>query len=236
MATTHNPNQAFLYAKFMIKNLRLDDVIYEILDSAAAQIWYAAPWSWTVRELTTLTLANATVDYTITTTGASIVDSLYKAFLVSSADGGDAIVKPLKIEPILPATPVKVGETLSVAIAAADTIRVYPKPTATLGKAQKILLYGKKPYTPITSSNYTTTGSHNLDDKWWHVYKSAVLVEAYKYADDDRGFTVQYDTQSRSAKMGAELALFNTYLDEMRKKEPMPFEWETYAEAVADRR
>jgi hypothetical protein len=234
MASTHNPNEAYLYADYMTKNLKLSNVRYEILDEAKALIWNAAPWSWTVQELDTLTLAPSTVDYTISTTG---IHSLYRATLVSNSDSGDAAFKPLRIEPLLEASPIAVGETIAVSIAATNTIRVYKKPPSSLpSTGQKILLKGKKTYTPITSANYATTNAHELDDRWWHVYKCAVLVQAYKYADDDRGFAIQYEGKDRSFKMGQELALLQHYLDEMRKKEPMPFEWETYVDKPADER
>ena len=234
MSSTHTPNEAYTYAYNMIKALALDRVKYEILDEAKALIWNASPWSWTIQELPTLTLAPSTVDYTISTSG---VHSLYKATLISTSDSGDSVFKPLRVEPLLEASPIKIGEPLAVSVATTDTIRVYPKPPSALPvTGQKILLKGKKTYSPITVSNYTTVDAHQLDDRWWHVYKTAVLALAYTYADDDRGFAVQYEGKDRNYKLGEGLALFRMYLDEMRQKEPIPYEWETYLDKPADMR
>lgn len=234
MASSHAPIEAYTYANYMTKKTRLSDVQYEILDEASALIWNAAPWSWTIQEMNTLTLAPSTVDYTISTTGVSY---LYKATLISNLDFGDATVKPLKIEPLLEASPILIGETLAVSIAGTDTIRVFKKPPTSLpSNGQKILLKGKKTYTPVTSANASTVNAHNLDDRWWHVYKAAVLALAYQYVDDDRGFGIQMDSKDRSYKMAEQLALFNFHLDDMRKKEPIPYEWETYLDKPASER
>lgn len=227
------PQQALTYAQAMIKyeNLLDQNVEFEILDTACARLWMAAPWSWTVGFLTTITIAASTTDYTITDPGD--VAYIYRAFLLDGAN----IAKELKVESSLPSDALMSGQVLSVSLQAATTIRIYPKPPASLpATTQKILIYYKKTPPVITVANYTTPDAAKVPPRWFHVYKSAVLCEAYKYSDDARGFDITLDPTSKQTKLGGELAMFEYYLNEMRAKEPLPFEWETRAEAEAERR
>ena len=232
MASTHAPSEALSYAKTMIKKGRLDDstVAYQILDEVAKKIWYAAPWSWTVATMSTQTLVASTADYTIST--PSDFEFIQRATLVDTG----IIKKELKIESILPSDSVKTGETLSCNYSG-TTFRVYPTPPATLpSTSQKIIIIYKKTAPEITVSNYQTVDSHKVPDRWWHVYKNGVLSMAYLYADDDRAMQVKVNPRDKSVELGGQEAYFQYLLNEMRLKEPMPFEWETRMEASADNR
>jgi hypothetical protein len=232
MASTHAPSEALNYAKTMIKygNLTDTNIAYQILDEASKIIWYAAPWSWTVAAMTTQTLVAATTDYTIAT--PADFEFIYKAVLIDSGN----IKKNLKIEPILPSDSIKTGETISCNYSG-TTFRVYPKPPATLpATTQKILILYKKTAPEIASGNYTSTGVHILPDRWWHVYKHFVLSLAYLYGDDDRAMNLKINPRTKDVEMSGHQAYCQYLLNEMRLKEPMPFEWETFQENVADNR
>lgn len=228
MAVTYTPNDAFNYAKYMIKGMRLQDVQYQILDEAYSRVWNAAAWPWTIGYLTTTTVQPSTVTY-----GVSYPNdfaTIYKAVLFDS----DKVYKPLFVDPELPEDPQRVGQTISVAaIPDQSYLRIYPQPPATLPSTQPyIITFYKKTPAKITSSN-AGTACLVMDDQWFHVYKSAVLISAYKYADDARGFDITIDT-AKNWKMGGELAHFEYLIKEMKQSNKFPYEWDVYAEAKGE--
>ncbi|MHA2642895.1 MAG: hypothetical protein V2G41_09640 [bacterium JZ-2024 1] len=231
-ASQHAPTEAFAYAKAMIKSSNLDPVEAEILDEAAKMIWYAAPWSWTVGEISPIVLVASQADYTISP--PSDLAYIYRARLVDS----DKVHKELRVESYLPADSVKTGEIISISyLDQLSKIRVFPKPPANLPSAQqKILLFYKKSLPNITSANKGTINQHQLDDRWWHVYKNAVLLLAYQFIHDERAGSVQVDPVSGQARLLGQLAYVEYLLNEMRRREPLHSEWEIRMEARTDRR
>jgi len=230
MAVTYTPDEAFDYAKTMIKGMRLQDVKYQILDEACSRLWNARAWSWTVGYLSTTTVQPSTVTYGVSY--PNDFSTLYKAILYDS----DKIYKPLYIDPELPEDPQRVGQLISVAAIPGESyLRVYPQPPATLPtNAQYVITFYKKSPPKITSSN-SGTACLVMDDRWFHVYKSAVLINAYKYADDARGFDITTDDK-RNVKMGGELANYEYLVKEMTACETFPYEWDVYAEASGETR
>lgn len=232
MAVTYTPNEAFTYVDYMTKEMNLSNVRYQILDEACSRVWNAAAWPWTIGYLDTITLAASTVDYSISGGFPADFGHIYSAILFDN----NKIYKPLAVVPVLPASPGRVGQTLSIApIEADDEVRIYPEPPATLPTTtQKILLFYKKNPPKITSSN-AGTACLVMDDRWFHVYKSAVLINAYKYVDDARGFDITRDDRG-STKLGGELAYFEYLIGEMKKSEEFAYEWEVYSEAKGETR
>lgn len=223
------PYQAFTYANFMTKEMKLSSVAMEILDEASSRVWNAAAWPWTIAYLGTVDLVAGQVDYVLSIP-ADFYD-IYKAILFDA----DNVFKPLNVDPLLPSTPGRVGETISVA-ATASGIRIYPAPPTPLPSTQqKILLYYKKTAPRITSANATSAGAFSCEDQWFYLYKSAVLINAYKYADDARGFDITRDNQG-STKFGGELANFEYLIGDVKKSQPFMFEWDIYSEAKGESR
>lgn len=234
MASTHAPSEALTYAKTMVKYGRLDDttIAYQILDEVHKVIWYAAPWSWTVKSLSNITVLPSTTDYAISIPGD--FEFIYRATLVDTL----FTAKDLAVVSLLPSDSIKPGEPVSIAYdTSAASIRIYPKPPAAGPlTTQQILLEYKITAPEITSSNYTTPGIQVLPDRWWHVYKAGVLARAYAYADDDRGMSIKTNPRDKSVEIGGFEGYFQYLINEMRLKEPMPFEWKTALEATADNR
>jgi len=230
MATSATPEQAFIYANYMTKEMALSTVHNEILDAACSRLWNAAAWPWTIGYLQTITLSSSAVNYS--TSFPSDFANIYKAVLYDS----DKVYKPLAIDPELPANPGRTGQTITVAPAGTSAVRIYPAPPASLpSPAQQILLWYKKNPPKITSAN-CTSACLVMDDRWFHVYKSAVLIEAYKYADDARGFDITTDNTGKQTKMGGELAYFTYLVGEMKECENFPYEWDVYAESRGETR
>lgn len=234
MAATYTPNDAFTFANYMTKQMRLSNVRYDILDEACSRVWMAAPWSWTIAALPVITVAANTVDYSVSGNYPTDFAYIYKAILYDS----EKILKPLRVAQVLPATPGRTGQILTVApVVGTNQLRVYPSPPATLpSNTQRILLLYKKNPPKITSSNAGTAGALVMDDRWFHVYKSAVLLSAYKYADDARGYDITRDPMNGQTKLGGELANFEYLIGEMKKSEKFDYEWDTYAEAAGESR
>lgn len=234
-SSTHNPKEALDYAKIFVKNARLDDaaISAQILDEVHKEIWYRAPWSWTVLEGAAVTLVGGTTDYSFG--NPTTFEYIYKAYLIDSS----LVSKVLKIDSILPSDSVKPGETISVSLTEGTpnaTMRVYPKPPSTLPTTtQKIIWFYKKTAPEITTSNYTNAGVHVLPDRWWHVYKAGVLAKAYVYSDDDRGMQIKTNPKDKTVELGGYYAYFHYLLNEMALKEPMPYEWDTRTENTGDR-
>lgn len=233
-----NPYAALQYAQAMIKYQRLTDsaVAMEILDEACSRLWMAAPWSWTVSTLTPITVSANTTDYSAYfPTNFALV---YKAVMTQ---GNDIVNKPLAIVPNLPTSATNQGEVQYImaippsTLPGAGTIRVGPRPASAIS-TQNIYLDYKLVPPVITSANCTSADATGTPPRWWHVYKSLVLETAYKYADDSRGYDITIDPNTKQVKLGGQMAVSEYYLNEMRQKEPMPVEWETYLEAKADRR
>ena len=231
-----SPSNAVSFAKtFATKNQNFDQsaIQYEVADEACSRLWMAAPWAWTVAQTSApVTVSASATDYSFTP--PTDLAYYYRARLWDGAN----VDKDLKIENSLPAAAdyTKVGETISIA-ATSGGIRVYPHPVS-CSPAQKIHLYYKKTPPVIDSTNFTSgdVSSHLTPARWWHVYKSLILAQAYKFSDDARGFDIQIDPITKQVKMSGELALAEYLLNEMRAKEPLPFEWETRVEAKADRK
>ena len=231
MASTHAPSEALSYAKTFIKKAKLDDttIAYQILDEVSKTIWYAAPWSWTIAQMGSPTLSADVQDYT--TSIPTDYEYLFRATLIDTG----YVSKNLKIVPILPQEATKYGEPVAINFSG-STLRVFPRPPVNIPTNPIIQLFYKKTAPEITVSNYATTGSHILPDRWWHVYKAGVLAKAFVYADDDRALSVQLDPRTKEVKLGGYEAYFQHLINEMRLKEPMPYEWETYQESTGDNR
>lgn len=236
-----NPYQALTYAQSMIKYQRLTDsaVAMEILDEAASRLWMAAPWSWTVSTLTPITLSANTTDYSAYFPANFAL--VYKAVMTQ---GNEIVGRPLAVVPSLNASAANQGEIEyvmpippTISTAGAGVIRVGPRPTSALpSTAQTVYLHYKIQPPNITSANAVSADGAQVPPRWWHVYKSLVLENAYKYSDDSRGFDITIDPVSKQAKLGGQMAVTEYYLNEMRQKENLPVEWETYLEAKAERR
>jgi hypothetical protein len=235
MATSsHAPSEALAYAKIFVKNARLDDpaIAYNILDEVHKEIWYRAPFSWTVAQGVTQTILAGTSDYVFANPPS--FEYIYKAYLVDSNN----ICKALRIDSLLPTDSVKPGETISVSLSEGSpnaTLRIFPKPPSTIPSTpQKIIWFYKKTAPEINISNYSIPGIHGLPDRWWHVYKAGVLAKAYIYADDDRGLQIKTNPKEKAVELGGYYAYFQYLLNEMVIKEPMPYVWDTRIEGLGD--
>jgi len=230
MAVTYTPEDAFLYANYMTKGMALSTVHNAILDGALSRLWNAAAWPWTIGYLQTITLSASAVNYSASF--PSDFANIYKAILYDS----DKVYKPLAIDPELPPDPGRTGQIITVAPAGTSAVRIYPAPPATVPtNPQKIMLWYKKNPPKITSAN-AASACLVMDDRWFPAYRSAVLIEAYKYADDARGFDITSDVKGENVKMGGELAYFTYLVGQMKECENFMYEWDVYAEARGESR
>jgi len=215
------PGDAFSYAKTMVKSMRLDDIKLRILFDSLSLIWHAAPWEWTIGEITEspITVTTSTTQYAITV--PSDFSRLEMAILVDDAH----LFKPLAIRSYLPAASVKTGETMEIAkVPGSANVRVYPKSPASLpSTAQKIILLYKKTTPNLTASDYASTTILALPDDWFHVYCNAVLYFAYLYADDDRagGAVVEPTRQGANIRYTGLRGQLEAEIEQMRMKLPL---------------
>jgi len=230
MASTKAPIEAFDFVKRFVKQMPLETVQAELLDSVNKILWMAAPWRWTVGTISPITLASDTQDYTIASPPSDFLYLLH-AYI---SDGASA-PRPLHIEPALPAD-VGVRGNPSAVTVTGSTLRVTPKPgTLPTSPLQKVFLYYKKTAPVIQNSNANTVGVQVFDDEWFWVYAHGVLWEAYMYADDQRAGSAQVDAQGRMGFTG-QRAVFESAIELMRQREKIP-EWtKRFASSVEDGR
>jgi hypothetical protein len=213
----YSPNSALTFAKRMVKSLPIDEtgVSFQILDYVAKEMWLAAPWSWTLGTLPTVTVTGAAgTDYVITTPA----NFLY----MTSADlSNGSTSDSLHIDSFLPVNASIVGVPHSISHST-NLLRFFPKPPAGYGKAL-IAKYKEVP-PDITLSNYSTAGSVGIPDAWFWVYQAGVLYYAYLYSDDQRAGTCQIDASGRYAYTG-QLAVWQTGLEMMRKSEALTLQY-----------
>jgi hypothetical protein len=214
------PNDAFAYCKTMIKSMRLEDIKLRILFDSLSYIWHAAPWEWTIGEISQspLTITAATVDYVITV--PNDFSYLQQVYVCDAAN----TFKPLAVRSYLPAAPQNVGEILEVAkVPGAATLRTYPKSPATIPSTnvQKIVILYKKTTPNLTASDYASTTILALPDDWFYVYCSAVLYQSYLYADDDRAGNAIYEPKGDVYRYTGQRAIVEANLQEMRQRLPL---------------
>lgn len=213
----YSANHALSFAKRMIKSLPVDEsaVSYQILDYVAKEMWLAAPWSWTLGTMPTVTVTGANgTDYAITTPASFLY--LHSASL---SDGN--ITDSLHIDAFIPTNATIVGVPTLIAHTT-NLLRFYPKPSTGYSKAL-IARYKKVP-PDITVSNYNTTGIVGIPDAWYWVYQAGVLYYAYLYADDPRAGSCQIDANGRYAFDG-QLAVWQAGMEMMRMAESLPLQF-----------
>ena len=218
MASTAPAIDAIDYATRYIKNVPLQPVATKIINEVAAIIWSAAPWSWTLGSLPTITLLANTQDYTIN------YPADFQKALEAVLINGDGNERELHVLPALPTNVGFVGQPNYVSYpAAAGTIaglvRVSPKPAQVQGTQTVIGLY-KKLFTPFTDSNIYTTGVPE-GDNWYHVFQSGVLWKAYPYADDQRAGDASVRANDAQVSFSGARGTFEANLIQMKEREPL---------------
>lgn len=183
-------------------------------------MWMAAGWRWTLANVTPFNLVAATSDYTYTVPA----DFLY---LYSAATVDTALTqtpRELYVEPYI----ISGGKTtglqtrISLIKGSPNKLRLTPVPTATPGGVtlQVIGLY-KKIAPVITATTMYTAGVQIFDDEWFWVYNEGVLWRAYQYSDDARAGTITLDNSGKYQFTG-QRAAFETALEQMKDREPLP--------------
>ncbi len=212
------PQDAITYAKTMIKSMPIDVTAnsgnwqYQTCDYISSLMWLAAPWTWTIGTLPTVTVIASTIDYTVTPPA----DFLY---LLKAYISEGSLTNELKIVPSLPATVTQIGNPSQVAyLAATNNLRISPVPPATYSKTL-LMLYKKLP-TKITVSNFATAGSLNIPDCYYPVFQEGVLWLSYLYADDQRAGTATVNEEGKT-QYTQQLGVFMAALAEMRRSEKL---------------
>lgn len=220
MASTFAPSDAFAYSKRLIKNMPLEDVQARLLDDVSKIMWMRAPWRWTIGHLPEVTLVAGQSEYPIVLPADFLF--LQSAYL---ADDDSGAVRPLHVEPILPATIRQTGQVSRVSIhldGAGDKLRVMPLPADLKpGTTYRVVSIYKKEAPIITALNMSNAGVHVLDDEWFPVYVDGVLWKAYLFGDDGRAGSVNVDSSGRVQRTG-QAAVFEAGLVTMRETEKLP--------------
>lgn len=220
MAATRRPADALDFVKELCKGMPLERIDVRLLDDANKMMWMASPWRWTLGVLTPITVVAGQTDYNVLSAPALVYP--VKAYLTNGQT-----IRPLEIEPVLPATPGIKGQTNKIAyippIAPATTgvVRLNPPMTSiNAGETWTINVWYKKPSPTITRSNFNTAGVLEFDDEYFWVYMDGVLYRAYYYADDPRAGAATMQSNGALSYSG-QLGIFHAGLQQMREMEPM---------------
>ncbi len=215
MASTIAPVDAFALCKRYIGNMPLETVQVRILDDVNKLFWMAAPWRWTVGNLTSIAITASTQDYTL----APPSDFLY---ILDSYITNGTTTNHLKVVPSLPAATLVKGNVDFVSYQGSNTFRVFPNPGAASTPASSLVSFYKKQAPIITASNQNTAGTLVFDDEYFPIYESGVLWMAYLYSDDSRAGAAQIDGKGNMQYSG-QRAVFEAGIANMLRREPMPF-------------
>lgn len=218
MASTYAPIDAFSQSKVFIKLMPLEAVQSFILDNALKMMWMAAPWRWTLGNFPVVTLAPSKTEYTI----VDPADLLYiQPDSVYISDGADDVGRDVEVVSHINFEVKRVSAATSqVCHPAANTVRISPKPGATVTSGTQLIGLYKKTCPVITSESAYTPGIQVFDDEWFWVYVSAVLYQAYLFADDGRAGNVQFSDGGRPTYSG-QRGVFEANVQLMRETEPL---------------
>ncbi|CAB4142843.1 hypothetical protein UFOVP434_43 [uncultured Caudovirales phage] len=217
MAATERPIDSLLWASQYIKNMPIYRVQTEVLNDAARYFWRAAPWRWTLGNLTTVTLVNNTQDYTVT------LPTDFEYAVSANLINAEKIPKELEIVPFIPLEGTKFGQPGSIAITgegALGNYRFSPVPNGYTGTLPLLTGSYKRQYTKLTETTIFTAGSLIFPDVYIDAFRHAVLYYAYKYADDQRAGNIQ--VAGKNITYTGQRAEMEAAIEEIRQREPMP--------------
>lgn len=218
MASTYAPIDAFSQSKVFIKMMPLENVQAFILDNALKMMWMAAPWRWTLGNFPVVTLASSQTDYTVTDPADFLTLQPNAAYISA---GGDDVGRDVEVVSAIHSAGKRVSAATSqVCHPAANTIRISPKPGATVTSGTQLVALYKKTCPVITKATAHTPGIQVFDDEWFWVYVSAVLYQAYLYADDGRAGNVQFSGGAAPTYSG-QRGVFEANIQLMREVEPL---------------
>lgn len=218
MASTYCPADAFNQSKVFIKLMPLDQLTPFILDNAMQMFWMAAPWRWTLGNMPVVTLEASRVDYTIVDPADLLFIQPGSAYIsAGDSDVGRDVNVVAHISNVVKRVSAAPTEVCHPAV---NTIRISPKPGATVTSGTQLVSLYKKTCPRITKANMNTLGVQVFPDEWFNVYLSAVLYQAYLYADDGRAGGVQYTEGGQRVYTG-QRGVFEANLQQMREIEPL---------------
>jgi hypothetical protein len=135
-------------------------------------------------------------------------------------DGTSAI--DLTPEPALPSDTDTKGQPNKIAYVPGTVkkFRIHPVyGSINTAKTYKLVVWYKKVSPIIATGNKDTAGALVMDDEWFHVFRKGVLMEAFRWANDDRvGNTVFANGQSQYT---GQTAVFMAALQNMKQSEPL---------------
>jgi hypothetical protein len=210
--------EALQYAEKYIKNMPLYRVQVELLDDVSQNLWYAAPWRWTLGTLPSATLINNTQNYAVTL--PSDFEYGYEARLVLV----DKPPRTLEIVGYLPNSNATTGMPSEIAITGSGVSGNYSFNPTPSGYATfpSVVGFYKKIAPTINETTIYTAGGLNIPDQWFNVYKTGVLAWAYRYADDARAGNVTFSSgQTQYSGVRAE---YEAMVQEMREREKLPIQ------------
>lgn len=214
----YTPTDAFRFSKFFIKQMPLDDVKPLLLDNAMRRLWMAAPWRWTLGNFPVVTLDASRSDYTVT----DPADFLYLQPGSAYISAGDSDVgRDVEVVSAIHSSVKRVSALpTQVCHPTTNTVRVSPKPGATVTSGTQLISLYKKVCPQITAANSHEEGVQIFPDEWFHVYVAAVLYEAYLYADDGRAGGAQAQSGGQLVYNG-QRGVLEAGIQHMRETEPL---------------
>ena len=211
------PADAIGYAKRFVGNVPVDDTAIKlrILNDAAAKLWLAAPWRWSIATVTPVALVNDQQDYVI----GSFPGTFMYWYAAQMNDVNN--IYNLNISATLHAH-TKKGRPERLAVQGSG-FRLHPVPTG-YTTLPYVFLWYKKLMTAITAGNVAAEllATHGLPDEWFYVYQEIVLLKAYLFDQDPRAGMAQYS--NGQVQYTGQYAVAEAAIQEMKNQENLIYD------------
>jgi len=221
MSATYIIQDALDFVKSMVKNMPIQTVWGAIAQDASNYIWTAAPWRWTIGELSPITLTAASQEFSVVSPPSDFL-RLEQCFASDSTT-----LREIKPVSSLPPSATLIRQPNYVAISAITaatpaTIRfdsIYP--ALGMNAVHKFWAWYKK-IAPVLVSDLDTPGALIMDDDYFQIFRDWLLYYAYRYSDDQRAGGAQVTIAANGDRQIAytgQLAVARASLEELRRQE-----------------
>lgn len=229
----HIPSSSINWVTSYVKNMKLDPILPNLLTDTSKLLWTAAAWRWTLGSLAPATVLANTLDISLGTLPADFLFG-YQAWITATGNSGTP--RPLEIVAELPGVTSVVGQPTQLEIigdaGAAGTARFFPTPGSVPTGSALTIMYKKQAPT-LTIANQGTAGALVIPDEYVPVYNMGLLYYAYLYADDPRAGAATY--QDGRISYSGQLAVFMSFIQEMRMREKLPVENTRYPDKKGEK-
>lgn len=217
---TYTPQQAINLVTQFVHGIPLSGSEANICDMVNSMMWVYYPWSWSINNLTPITLSDGVQDYTPTNT-----DILRPLKLqIARTDTTPTEVRELALLANLSVELTRKGgldmNTAAGFFAGPNTIRLMF--AASVGTGQTLQIQGQYQKVPTRITDSTMNVPFAFDDQYFPVFVDGIKWKIYQLSDDPRAGTVQMSKNGKFQQVfTGQLGLFMYQLNYMARTEDL---------------